>query len=223
MKNPVQLINAIAIVRNSLAASPLRRGFLLTGLALGLPWLPLSPSATAQDTWTRKADFGGGDSGGGGCIPGMWVNRAVYPLSVYGTANATDGTFAYVFGGNTIGGDQHAEANRYDPVANSWSALASMTAGADYLFHGEYGDNGKIYVMGGLTNGTFNRIYTIATNVWSTGAAVPVAVYDYGHAYSNGKIYVIGGIVAEGAASTVFAYDVAADTWSPLALLKQGG
>ena len=71
-------------------------------------------------------------------------------------------------------------------------------------------------------NGTLNRIYDIATNTWSLGAPVPVAVSDYGHAYANGKIYVIGGFAYGYYSSVVYAYDVATDTWSvPLAPLPQ--
>jgi N-acetylneuraminic acid mutarotase len=159
------------------------------------------------------------------CPNGPWVFEADYPFNAYGIAVATDRTFAYAFGGNTVGGAVHAEANRYDPVTNTWSALAHMTTGPDYLFHAEYGGNGNIYVMGGLgsTNGTnLNRIYNIATNTWSSGAPLPVAVFDHGHAYYNGKIYVIGGFAIDAASSAVYAYDVATNTWSaPLAPLPQ--
>jgi N-acetylneuraminic acid mutarotase len=127
---------------------------------------------------------------------------------------ASNGTSIYAFGGNTIGGAQHAEAYRYDPSTNTWTALASMTTGPDYLFHAEYGGNGKIYVTGGLTGGTLNRIYDIATNAWSAGAPVPEAVYDHGHAYWNGKVYVIGGLVGGVASNVVYAYDVGTNTWS---------
>jgi N-acetylneuraminic acid mutarotase len=135
---------------------------------------------------------------------------------------ASDGANIYAFGGNTVGGAQHAEAYRYDPIANTWTALASMTTGPDYLFHAEYGGNGKIYVMGGENGGTLNRIYDIATNTWSAGAPVPECVLDYGHAYYNGKVYVIGGWACGAASSAVYAYDVASNTWSaPLAPLPQ--
>ena len=156
------------------------------------------------------------------CTPGPWVFGRDYPFSESSAAVATDGTFAYVFGGSTFGGVQHAEANRYDPATNSWTPLASMTTGPDFYFHGEYGGNGKIYVMGGGFNQRLNRIYDIGTNTWSAGTQVPVGVYGYGHAYANGKIYVIGGVVDGQYSSAVYAYDVASDTWSaPLAPLPQ--
>jgi hypothetical protein len=135
---------------------------------------------------------------------------------------ASNGANIYAFGGNTAGGAQHAEAYRYDPIANTWTALASMTTGPDYLFHAEYGGNGKIYVMGGENGGTLNRIYDITTNTWSAGAPVPECVLDHGHAYYNGKVYVIGGWACGAASSAVYAYDVASNTWSaPLAPLPQ--
>jgi Kelch motif. len=134
---------------------------------------------------------------------------------------ASNGTSIYAFAGNTNGG-AHAEAYRYDPSANTWTALASMPTGPDYLCHAEYGGNGKIYVMGGGNGGTLNRIYDIATNTWSAGAPVPEAVFDHGHAYWNSKIYVIGGIVFGVAWNAVYAYDVATNTWSaPLSNLPQ--
>ena len=64
----------------------------------------------------------------------------------------------------------------------------------DFFLHGEYGGNGKIYVMGGGFYQRSNRIYDIDTNSWSTGMQVPIGIWSYGHAYANGKIYVIGGV-----------------------------
>ena len=155
------------------------------------------------------------------CTPGPWVFGHDYPFSASGAAVATDGTFAYVFGGYASGDVEHAEAYRYDPAANTWTALASMWGGPDFLCHGEYGGNGKIYVMGGVNNRAANRVYDIATNSWSLGATMPVPASYHGHVFANGKIYVIGGFVG-GASSAVYAYDVATNTWSaPLAPLPQ--
>ena len=110
------------------------------------------------------------------CTPGPWVFRADYPFDADSAALATDGTFAYAFGGSSSnGGGQHAEVNRYDPATNSWTPLASMT-GQDFFLHGEYGGNGKIYVIGGGFYQRSNRIYDIDTNSWSTGTQVPVGI-----------------------------------------------
>ena len=70
--------------------------------------------------------------------PGAWSTASPYPTPVYGAAVASDGTSIYAFGGNTIGGAQHAETYRYDPAANTWTARAPIAAGPDYLFHAEY-------------------------------------------------------------------------------------
>jgi N-acetylneuraminic acid mutarotase len=174
------------------------------------------------------ADTGAAMPGGSptctpGGTPGPWTQVARYPIAVSGAAVASDGNSIYAFGGIRDSGFPTNEAHKYDPVTNTWTALANMN-NADRLLHAEYGGNGKIYVMGGKMFGVLNRIYDIGTNTWSTGAPVPVSVYDHGHAYWNSKIYVIGGVVGGGFASNmVYSYDVASDTWSaPLAPLPQG-
>jgi N-acetylneuraminic acid mutarotase len=157
------------------------------------------------------------------CTPQPWIGMEDYPFAVDSAALVTDGTFAYAFGGSSSTGGQHAEANRFDVYNNTWMPIASMNTGQDFYLHGEYGGNGKIYVIGGAFNQSANRIYDIGTNTWSAGTLVPVGVYGYGHAYANGKIYVLGGYVGGNYSSTVYAYDVASNTWSaPLAPLPQG-
>src|SRR5215469_4678329 len=54
------------------------------------------------------------------CTPEPWVFGHDYPFSASGAAVATDGSFAYVFGGYASGDVEHAEAYRYDLAANSW-------------------------------------------------------------------------------------------------------
>jgi hypothetical protein len=156
-----------------------------------------------------------------GGTPGPWVTKTPYPLSVEGAALASDGTFAYAFGGFTQpGGSVHAEAYKYNITTDTWTAVMSMTTGADYWMHAEYAPTtNKIYVQGGFNHGTANRIYDVAANTWSSGAALPVSVHNQGHAYYNGKVYLIGGIVNNVASSGVYAYDIASNSWSTLAPL----
>jgi N-acetylneuraminic acid mutarotase len=153
---------------------------------------------------------------------GPWVTKTPYPLSVYAAALASDGTFAYAFGGFTLGGSDHAEAYKYNITTDTWTAVMSMTTGPDERMHAEYAPTtNKIYVQGGFLQGTANRIYDVATNTWSSGAPVPVSVYGHAHAYYNGKVYLIGGAVSGGASTGVYAYDIASNTWSTLASLPQ--
>lgn len=203
--------------------------FALAMLFVAVTLFVMAP-ANARPATGAVYEGNGGISGGPTatptCVvagtPGPWVNKTPYPQSVYGAGVASDGTYAYAFGGNTIGGSAHAEAYRYNPATDSWTPLARVATGPDYLFHAIYGDNGKIYLMGGLNNGTANRIYDIAGDSWTSGAPLPTTLYDYAYGYYNGKIYIMGGIdISGGATSAVYAYDIAGDTWTPLASLPQ--
>jgi N-acetylneuraminic acid mutarotase len=195
------------------AIDPLTGDYLLSSGGVGGKIFRVSGFATPSPSPTPSPS----------CTPQPWIVMEDYPFAVDSAALVTDGTFAYAFGGSSSTGGQHAEANRFDVYNNTWTTIASMTAGQDFYFHGEYGGNGKIYVIGGAFNQSANRIYDIGTNTWSAGTLVPVGIYGYGHAYANGKIYVIGGYVGGNHSSTMYAYDVASDTWSaPLAPLPQG-
>lgn len=148
------------------------------------------------------------------CI--AWGFVSSYPLAHAEAAVATDGTYAYVFGG-TVNGSGLPDGNRYDPRNNSWTPLQSMPNGNESRFTADYGGNGKIYVMGGANNASLNRVYDTATNAWSTAASVPIPITYQGHAFYNGKIYVIGGRSGVTPVNTLFSYDVAANSWAGLA------
>lgn len=150
-----------------------------------------------------------------------WEYKAQYPIPVTEMATATDGSSVYVFGGRTFQAITDT-ANRYDPGTDSWVPLQNMPNGPDSRLFAQYGGNGKIYVMGGTTGGSLNRIYDIATNTWSSGAQIPGSLVHAGHAYSNGRIFVIGGRSGGIVQSAMSAYNVASDTWTPLAPMPVG-
>ena len=53
------------------------------------------------------------------------------PTDLYGAAGASNGTFFYAAGGYSFSsGMTLAVFNRFDPVANSWTAMASMPQAA---------------------------------------------------------------------------------------------
>src|SRR4029079_10233825 len=88
--------------------------------------------------------------------------------------------------------------------------------------------NGKFYVMGGddfnaAVNTTF--IYDIATNTWTTGAALPdLRTNGYATA-ANGIIYLYGGLTGASftATDTLLRYDPVANSWTNLGTAGSGG
>src|SRR5437764_13951948 len=66
-----------------------------------------------------------------GTCPNLWEEVAPMPIDLAGAACASDGTFAYCGGGNSlIQGTTLAVFNRYDPVANTWTPLPDMPQAA---------------------------------------------------------------------------------------------
>jgi N-acetylneuraminic acid mutarotase len=150
-----------------------------------------------------------------------WSIVANYPETLESPAVCSDGTVAYSAGG-FIGSTGFPTAGfySYDPVADSWSALAPLPQQL-YDARSTYAANvNKVYVFGGIdaNNNVLNTtyIYDIATDSWTTGAAMPDARFFPAVAYydANGKIYVIGGIDSFfNEASQTWEYDPITDTW----------
>ena len=157
-----------------------------------------------------------------GGTPGPWTIVAPYPLIVESAAVTSNGTFGYSAGG--FAGSPTNAVYRYDPVANTWTALANVTTGFYDAAIAYAANTNKIYVFGGLDPSfnvlTTTQIYDVATNSWTMGAPMPdptgryfsSAVYDS----VNGKIYVFGGF--DGATfseqSQTWEYDPVANTWN---------
>ena len=143
-----------------------------------------------------------------------WQPATPYPTPIAEMAAATDGTYVYVFGGRSFQTNT-GQVNRYDPVADTWTPLAPMPSGTYTRLIAEYGNNGKIYVMGGTLTAptsTNNRIYDIATNTWSEGRQAfndPASA----HAFVNGWIYVTGG-GSEPGFTNLTAYCIPCDIWN---------
>jgi N-acetylneuraminic acid mutarotase len=128
---------------------------------------------------------------------------------------ASDGNFVYVGGGFNNDGSRD-DLVRYDPLSDSWIA---MTPSPDQhaLSQAVY-FNGKLYNMGGYSDGLSQpsdttRIYDIATHTWSARAPMPQALAAMATVLWNGKIYVAGGETGSGETDTLYAYDIASDTW----------
>jgi N-acetylneuraminic acid mutarotase len=175
--------------------------------------------------------------------PDKWTKKKNLPVAVHHQAQTVMNGKIYFFGGcqrpltgpGAGGWAPVDNAWEYDPVADSYKALAPMpmkrcSAIAENV-------NGKIYVIGGVTTmdhttdtaftgagparvlGT-NMMYDPATNTWDASRS-PMPT-PRNHAFSgvvNGKIYVIGGRIGHGFVTTssnsdvVEEYDPVRDTW----------
>lgn len=183
-----------------------------------------------------------GGFGIGGNAPGLvfeydpaadrWTQRKDMPVHVHHQAQTEHNGKLYVFGGclkgiSGEGGTQNAW--EYDPVADSWRALAQMPVKRCSAIAEQVA--GKIYVIGGLEpmeNGQGTRVsgrnemYDPASDTWTSRSPMPTT---RNHAFSgavNGKIYVIGGRLGAGNipvttnVDTVEEYDPATNLWGPV-------
>lgn len=197
--------------------------YVFGGLAPG--WTPkglVYEYDPAADTWTKKQNM---------------------PLASHHVALAEHKGKIYVMGGFVKpekGPTAWVPINNaweYDPVADSWKALAPLPTArgsANAVVHG-----GKIYVIGGAglhpgsketalhparphrALGT-NEVYDPATNTWEARQSMPTARNHAAAGMVNDKIYVIGGRIGAAfitrASNTgiVEEYDPVADQWGAL-------
>ena len=151
------------------------------------------------------------------CTPGgSWSEVAALPFVSRGPFCVSDGTFYYI-GGGYDGNNVHQDLLRYDPVANTYTPLASAPD-AFFLSQAVIANN-KIYSIAGFNLGgqsTTTRIYDISTNSWTTGAPLPEpsGLSDAATGLFNGKIYITCGFNGSGASNTLHIYDIATDSWT---------
>lgn len=158
----------------------------------------------ADGTWEVIADLAGGYTAG-----------PIY----HGVA--TDGTYVYVAGGESVPGAELNAVARYDPATNTWTALATLparrTAG-----HLHYDGNGYLWwVSGSFVSGQDDVYrYEIATNTWTTGYDGMALIRNAASVIYDGKIYQAGGFWQTSTLNTrdfFGAYDIATDTYSSVA------
>lgn len=165
--------------------------------------------------------FGGQTASGGTAANEMynpatntWASKAALPAAIgkQGITGCSDGTKIYLF--------YNSLAYSYNPATNSYTQLTSMKVQQPMLSWGSCSYvNGKIYVIGGYSNGAvgYNRIYDVATDMWSNGAALPFAMYGSLRETPvvGNNIYVIQGQQADSEfSSAVYQYNIPSDTWT---------
>jgi N-acetylneuraminic acid mutarotase len=174
-------------------------------------------------------------------VTDKWTKKKPMPVLTHHVAFTEYRGKIYAFGGFVLTAagpaawTQVDNAWEYDPVADSWKALAPMPTKRGSPVAAVAGD--KIYVIGGATTapgsketavhptrphvsmGTVEE-YDPATNSWRQRSPMPTPRNHATAGAVNGKIYVIGGrvggaFITSGSSNVdvVEEYDPATDTW----------
>jgi N-acetylneuraminic acid mutarotase len=155
----------------------------------------------AADTWTRKADFGGGARDG------------MLSFVVNDTAYVSGG-----FDGSTIWNDFW----KYDASKDQWIKIGNLPMGAD-LFASAFVINNKAYIATGEQSGPYPDVdqtqvweYDPSTGNWTRKADFPGAGRNSAVGFAmSGKGYIVGGEDNFSVNfSDVWLYDPVADKWT---------
>jgi hypothetical protein len=111
-----------------------------------------------------------------------WTFKAPMPApsSLFAIAVCEDRIYCMGSGKNQV----------YDPATDTWEIKTAMPTTRTTWATASVVD-GKIYVIGGLPNGTLNEMYDPATDTWTTKASMPTAAAAASGVF-NGKIYIVG-------------------------------
>ncbi|MDM4721014.1 S8 family serine peptidase [Micromonospora sp. WMMA1363] len=216
-----------------------------TGTAYGGP----TPDAgtSADDAWTRVADLptavfdnaaasldGRVYSVGGGSGTGTEGKAWVYdpdtdawsalpdlPTVRAKPAVAAVGGKLYAFGGWSAGGNPVASVDVLDPGAGTWSTLPGVTNPTPVAAAGTAVAGGKVYLVGGCTDGACAAtdrlvVFDPRSGAFTTGAPYPHPVSWLSCGGIGAQVYCAGG--TGGTEYTdAYRYDPAADAWTRIA------
>jgi N-acetylneuraminic acid mutarotase/regulation of enolase protein 1 (concanavalin A-like superfamily) len=157
----------------------------------------LNPTDTADLSNTWAFDLNNPAAG--------WVAKSPMPdarnhigyVAINGIAYAVGGQHLY----NESGGNV-SDVDAYDPVADQWTAVASLPMPWSSVHTTTMVVNGKIVILGGQTNGGYDGIhlnnieeYDPVANQWTAVGTLPEANEGESDAYINGELIVVGGTV----------------------------
>ena len=158
-------------------------------------------------------------------VPGGWRAAAALPDKRSEVSMVSDGARLYLLGGFAPGGGNGASAPRavyaYSSSADSWTQLTQLPEGVNHA--GLAYLDGRLYVIGGYTEATFNatgsvHIYDIKTDTWRDGPPLPTPRGALAVGVYKRRIHAIGGVDANNqntGAHEVF--DPVEGTWTTLA------
>ena len=179
----------------------------------------VAPTATATTTLTPAGTFTvtATASATPVCPPAAWSTQGAYPIPIADQTSAVLGGLLYSFGGvsNSV---VIANAYKYDPAANTWTAIAALPIALESA--SAVSDGTYLYIVGGAnTAGTVQNTlyrYDPVANTYTTMAAAPTATFAQTAAYLSGKIYKISGCTTPCTAATAATeiYTISSNSWA---------
>jgi N-acetylneuraminic acid mutarotase len=148
---------------------------------------------------------------------GSWKAGTTMPTALGEVAGGAINGVLYLVGSGS------AATLAYDVGQRTWTGtLPPRPLQGDH--HAAEVINGKLFLFGGLGNGSEGRvqIFNPATQSWTLGADMPFAAGSVSTAVIGGKVYVAGGIVDGNTVDTAAVYNPATDTWAPMAAMPAG-
>ncbi|MDT5029650.1 MAG: hypothetical protein QOE61_6576, partial [Micromonosporaceae bacterium] len=150
-----------------------------------------------------------------------WTAIADMPVAREKPVVAAAGGKLYVTGGWDPAGNPIARTDVYDPASNTWTTVSTpnpkprVAAGVAVI-------DGKIYFVGGCTNGSCAPSADVVRFDPATGAWDTLAPYQHTDSWQacggiGGKVYCAGGISGSSTFKDGFVYDPGADSWTPIA------
>jgi N-acetylneuraminic acid mutarotase len=156
------------------------------------------------------------------------VAQLLFPHYGHSAVTLPNGKILIV-GGQGASAEALADAEIYDPTADSWTLAAPLStprfASSTSVVHNFLNDM-KVIAVGGSSGDpnvflSSTEIYDPKSNTWSAGAAMSVPRRSHAAAVlRNGKLLVMGGLGSFATAiSSCELYDPVANQWSPAASL----
>jgi len=151
-------------------------------------------------------------------IASMSTARSLFGVAALGGKLYAVGGYNPMLGGGTY----YKTAEVYDPSANSWTNIASMSTyryGFDLEALG-----GKLYAVGGLNNSgvvlASAEVYDPIDNSWNSIASMNTARQRFAGAALGGRLYAVGGwnpSFFQGALQTCEVYNPVNNSWNYIA------
>ncbi|WJK44218.1 S8 family serine peptidase [Solwaraspora sp. WMMA2056] len=167
-----------------------------------------STTGTERDAWVYDP------------VTDAWSALPDLPVARSKPVLAAVGGKLYLFGGWGAGGTPVASVDMFDPATGAWSTLPGVTSPAPRAAAGSAVVGSTVYLIGGCVDGTCTDSRTVlafdtGTGTFRSRADYPLAASWLACGGIGDRAYCAGGAGAVEYRSA-YAYDPAADAWSPL-------